>query len=64
MPLTVTVTDETGTVLGTQEVPDDDYFVLTTGSCTSSTQAYASGTHVVTFKGRKPAATQPPETTP
>lgn len=52
MPLTITVTDETGTVLGTQEVPDNDYFVLTTGSCTSSTQAYASGTHVVTFKGR------------
>lgn len=63
MPLTVTVTDETGAVLGAQEVPEDDYFVLTTGSCTSSTQAHANGTHVVTFKGRKPAAPQPPDVT-
>jgi hypothetical protein len=57
--LTITVTDETGTVLGTKDVPEDDYFVLTTGRCTSHTVAHANGTHVVTFKGRTPAAGPP-----
>lgn len=60
MGLTVTVTDETGAVLGVQEVPEDDYFVLTTGACTSHTVAHRNGTHVVTFKGRSAPADQPP----
>lgn len=63
MPLTVTVTDETGTVLGTQEVPDDDYFVLTTGRCWTKTQTFANGTHVLTFKGRAALAQSTPTDT-
>jgi hypothetical protein len=58
--LAIIVTDiETGEVVGEKIVPDNDYFVITTGSCTSSVQAYANGTHVVTFKGREPWAPSP-----
>ncbi len=38
---------------GTKTVGLHDYFLLTTGDCTSSVQAYANGTHVITVKGRK-----------
>jgi hypothetical protein len=39
----------------TQDVADNDYVILTTGSChVSHTQAYPTkGTHVLTVKGRK-----------
>lgn len=52
--LTVTVTDESGAVLGTKQIPDNGYFVLTTGTCQAHTVTHATGTHVVTFKGRRP----------
>lgn len=51
--LTVTVSDETGAVLGSKQIPENDYFVLTTGTCEAHTVAHGNGTHVVTFKGRR-----------
>ena len=59
MTLKITVQDaETGEELGSRELPDNDYFVIATGSCTYSVQAHGNGTHVVTFKGRKEAVKQ------
>lgn len=48
----VTVEDlETGEVQ-TQEI-DDDYVLITAGSChVAHTNVYSSGTHVITIKGR------------
>lgn len=50
----VTISDpETGEELGTQIV-DDDYLLITAGSChLAHTNAHANGTHVLTVKGRK-----------
>jgi hypothetical protein len=56
--LTVTVSDESGVVLGAKKIPDNDCFVLTTGTCESHTVAHANGTHVVTFKGRRPVSSE------
>jgi len=44
-------TGETQTV----EVPDNEYFIITTGDChVSHTQAYPTkGTHVLTIKGQQ-----------
>lgn len=53
MSFRVTVEDlETGTIVS-RDVPLHDYFILTTGDCTTSTQAYANGTRVITVKGRR-----------
>lgn len=51
--LTVTVRDtETGEEQ-TREISDNDYMVITTGTCRYQVDAHANGTHVVTIKGRK-----------
>jgi hypothetical protein len=57
--LTVTVKDNETGQQQTVEVPEDDYFVVATGACRYTVNAYANGTHVVTFKGRKPGLTAP-----
>lgn len=51
--LTVTVRDTETGVEQTRELPEDDYIVITSGTCRYSVQAYANGTHVVTLKGRR-----------
>lgn len=53
MSIEVTVRDtETGESL--TAVIDDDYILVTSGSCyRASVQASANGTHVITVKGRK-----------
>lgn len=50
----VTVSDpESGEVLGEQTI-QDDYVIITAGSCyVAHTNAHANGTHVLTLKGRK-----------
>lgn len=55
MSITVTVTDTATGESETRQVPDNDYFILCTGTCyEADIQAYPkSGTHVITIKGRK-----------
>jgi hypothetical protein len=55
--LIVTVRDSDTGEEQTRELPEDDYIVITTGSCSYAVQAHANGTHVVTIKGRKPGLT-------
>ena len=57
--LTVTVRDTDTGEEQTRELPDNDYVVVTSGSCRYSVQAHANGTHVVTLKGRKQAPAEP-----
>lgn len=54
MTLTVTVHDNETGETATKEVPDNDYFLLVTGTChVAGFQTYpAKGTHVITVKGR------------
>ena len=56
MSLTVTVKDNETGETETVQIPDHEYFLLTTGDCyVSHTQAYPSkGTHVLTIRGRHP----------
>lgn len=51
--LTVTVRDSETGEEQTRDLPEDDYIVITSGTCRYSVQAYANGTHVVTLKGRR-----------
>lgn len=55
MSITVTVVDTETGESQTRTVPENDYFMLCTGTCyTADIQAYPqSGTHVITIKGRK-----------
>lgn len=55
MSFTVTVRDNETGETQSKEVPDNDYFVLATGTCyVADIQTYpAKGTHVLTIKGRK-----------
>lgn len=56
MTLTVHIHDNSGQQEDTTvEVQDDDYFLVTTGSCyEAGIQAYPkSGTHVITIKGQR-----------
>jgi long-subunit fatty acid transport protein len=53
--VTITVTDDATGEAETVKVPDNDYFLLCTGTCyQSSVQTYPqAGTHVLTIKGRE-----------
>jgi len=61
MTLTVTVVDNVDGSSQTAEVLDDDYFILTTGSCyVHYTQVYPkTGTHILTIKGQRVKREQP-----
>lgn len=58
MTITVTVTDSATGEAETREVPENDYFLLCTGTCyEAGVQAYPkSGTHVLTIKGWRPSS--------
>lgn len=49
----VTVTDTESGESETQTI-ENDYVIVTAGTCTAAAQAYANGTHVITVKGRRP----------
>lgn len=51
--LRITVLDEDGNTV-THDVPDNDYWIVTTGSCdVTGIQVHKGGaTHVLTIKGR------------
>jgi hypothetical protein len=53
--LTITVKDNETGETETREVPDNEYLLITTGSCyEAGVQVYPkSGTHVITIKGRR-----------
>jgi hypothetical protein len=53
MSIEITVRDTEADESSTAVI-DDDYFLVTAGSCyCASVQASANGTHVITVKGRK-----------
>lgn len=53
--ITVTIRDTDKGTEETQEVEQNDYFLITTGTCTADLVVYRNGTHVVTLKGREVA---------
>jgi hypothetical protein len=51
MSIQVTVTDTESGDTETQTI-ENDYVLVTAGTCTAAVQAYGTGTHVITVKGR------------
>lgn len=52
MSLTVAITDNATGHTKSQEVPEDDYLLIVTGTCqVTNVQTYPIGVHVLTIKG-------------